>query len=153
MVYNNNEGGKYADLFVQTLQFPQGMGTPEYMEMYKRFSKRILWMDGSVCSGAFQMNTAWYYAVPERDPIFLEHSHDSSELLGFFGSDPEDPYNLNAELIFTIDGEAHRIDRSTMIFLPPRIPHNPMRILRVDKPIFHFSIVPTAAYDGTDTYK
>ena len=110
-------------------------------------------MDGNVVPGAFQMNTAWYYAVPERDPIFEEHSHPYSELLGFFGSDPEDPYDLHAEMIFTLGGEEHRLTRSTMIFIPENLPHNPMRILRVDKPMFHFSIVPNSTYDGTNTYK
>ncbi len=68
MKYDNNEGstGKYI---IQELQAPV-TGTPEFQAMYKRFSNRILWIDGNVCPGAFQMNTAWYFAVPERDPRF-----------------------------------------------------------------------------------
>lgn len=152
-VYDNGQGGQYGSCIVQTLQYPSGMGTPEFAQIYRNFAKRILWMDGDVVPGAFQMNTAWYCKVPERDPIFTEHAHPYSELLGFFGSDPEDPYDLNAELIFTIGGEAHRITRSSMIYLPADIPHNPMRILRVDKPIFHFSIVTNSTYDGEATYR
>ena len=56
-------------------------------------------------------------------------------------------------MIFTLGGEEHRLTRSTMIFIPENLPHNPMRILRVDKPMFHFSIVPNSTYDGTNTYK
>lgn len=153
MIYENGNGGEYGKYFVQTLQCPSNMGTPEYQELYRKFSHRILWMDGNVVPGAFQMNTAWYYAVPQRDPIFEEHSHPYCELLGFFGSDPEDPYDLHAEMIFTLGGEEHRLTRSTMIFIPENLPHNPMRILRVDKPMFHFSIVPNSTYDGTNTYK
>jgi len=153
MIYENNEGGEYGKYFVQTLQYPDGMATPDFAELYRKFSNRILWMDGNVCPGAFQMNTAWYYAVPERDPIFTEHSHPYTELIGFFGSDPADPYNLNAELIFTLNGEEHRLTRSTMIFIPADMPHNPMRILRVDKPMFHFSVVTGSIYNGEDVYK
>jgi hypothetical protein len=40
-----------------------------------------------------------------------------------------------------------------MIFLPGGVTHNPMRILEVNKPIFHFSVVPTPQYDGAATYK
>ena len=153
MIYENNQGGEYGKYFVQSLQYPAGMGTPEFAEIYKKFANRILWMDGNVVPGAFQMNTAWYFAVPERDPIFTEHVHEYSELIGFYGSDPDDPYNLNGEIIFSINGEAHRLTRSTMIFLPANVAHNPMRIMRVDRPIFHFSIVPNSTYDGENVYK
>ena len=153
MVYENNQGGQYAQNFVQSLQYPDGMSTPEFAAIYEKFAHRILWMDGNVCPGAFQMNTAWYKAVPERDPIFTEHSHPYAELIGFFGSDPENPEELNGEIIFSINGEAHRLTKSTLIYLAPDMKHNPMRILRVDKPIFHFSVVPNSTYDGTDVYK
>jgi len=99
------------------------------------------------------MNTAWYFGVPERDPIFDEHAHGYSELVGFYGTNPDDPYNLNGEIIFEIEGEAHRLTKSTLIFLPGDIKHNPMRILRVDKPIFHFSVVMNPEYDGQNVYK
>ena len=62
MMYENNDG-EYGKYIVQTLQDPQ-TGTPEFREMYRKFSNRILWMDTNVVPGAFQMNTAWYYAVP-----------------------------------------------------------------------------------------
>jgi hypothetical protein len=40
-----------------------------------------------------------------------------------------------------------------MIWLPAGATHNPMRILEVKKPIFHFSIVTNPTYDGKATYK
>ena len=153
MVFDNNTGGQYAGNFVQDLQEPANMGTPEFRELYKKFAKRILWMDGNVCPGAFQMNTAWYFAVPERDPIFTEHSHDYDELIGFYGSNPDDPYDLGGVIEFSVNGEAHRLTRSTMIWLPGGSVHNPMRILEVNRPIFHFSIVTNTTYEGSQTYK
>jgi hypothetical protein len=153
MVYENNNGGEYAHLFVQELQEPAHLGTPEFRELYKHFAKRILWMDSNVCEGAFQMNTAWYFAVPERDPIFTEHAHDHDELIGFYGSDPDDPYELGGAIEFSVNGEAHRLTRSTMIWLPAGHDHNPMRILEVNRPIFHFSIVMNPVYEGRSTYR
>ncbi len=146
-MYMNNEGGEYAKYIIQDLKAPV-QGTPEYREMYKKFSNRILWMDSNVVEGAFQMNTAWYYAVPEKDPVFEEHVHNEDELIGFFGSDPSDPYNLNAELEVTINGEEHLLTKSTMVFIPGGLPHMRISIKRVDKPIFHFSIVMGGTYDG-----
>lgn len=57
-------------------------------------------------------------------------------------SDPHDPYNLNGEIIYTIDGEEYSITESTLIFLPKGLPHSPYRVVRVDKPIFHFAVLP-----------
>lgn len=151
MVYQNNEGGEYSKYIVQDLQAPV-TGTPEFQEMYKKFSNRILWIDGNITPGAFQMNTAWYYAVPEKDPVFEGHSHNSPELIGFFSSDPENPYDLGAEIEVAINGERHLLTKSTLMFVPANMPHMPMRILKVDRPVFHFSVVTSPEYGG-EAYK
>lgn len=141
-----NDGGEYGKYIIQELHDPN-IGTPEFREMYKRFSRRILWVDDTVCPGAFQMNTAWYFAVPEKDPVFEEHAHDSDELVGFIGSDPNDPYNLNGEIAITLNGEEHLLTRSSIIFCPAGLPHMQISIKRIDKPVFHFSVVTSKNYD------
>lgn len=153
MVYENNKGGEYAHLFVQELQEPENMMTPEFEKLYRAFSNRILWIDGDTVPGAFQMNTAWYFDIPARDPYLEAHVHDYDELIGFFGSDPDDPYNLQGEVEFAINGESRLLTRSTLIFCPKDIPHSPLRVLKVDKPIFHFSIVMNATYECEKMYR
>jgi hypothetical protein len=140
-------GGEYGKYYIQELHDPNP-GTPEFQAMYKKFSHRILWIDDKVCPGAFQMNTAWYYAVPERDPVFEEHTHDDDEIVGFFSADPEHPYDLDAELTFSINGEEHIITKSTLIFCPAGVPHGQIRIKRVGFPIFHFSVVTGKEYNN-----
>ena len=141
--------GKYI---VQDLKDPD-MGTPEFKAMYKKFANRVLWIDNNVVEGAFQMNTAWYFDVPEKDPVFEEHVHDYDELIGFYGSNPDDPYDLGAEMEVTIDGETHKITRTSMIFLPAGMPHMPLSIKKVYRPVFHFSIVLNPEYTGDGAYK
>jgi hypothetical protein len=153
MIHENNNSGEYRKHFVQELKEPQNMGTPEFRELYRQFAKRILWIDSNVCEGAFQMNTAWYFAPAPRDPIFLEHVHDYDELIGFYGSNPSDMYDLGGIIEFSINGETHRLTKSTMIWCPAGAVHNPMRILEVNKPIFHFSIVMNPTYEGKATYR
>lgn len=154
MTIDNNKGGEYGKFFVQELQSPPGMLSPEFQKVYDKFAQRILWMDGNVCPGAFQMNTAWYFNVPEKDPIFEEHSHaGTNELVGFFGSNKDDMYDLGGVIEFSINGEAHRLTRSTMIYIPAGFSHNPMRILEVNRPIFHFSVVTASEYDAMQIYK
>jgi hypothetical protein len=36
-----------------------------------------------------------------------------------------------------------------MLFIPAGMKHMPLRILRVDRPVFHFSVVTEPHYDGT----
>ena len=138
--------GKYDHLIVSELKYEPPM-SPEFKEVYNKFAKRILWIDDNVVPGAFQMNTSWYKEVPEIDPIFAEHAHDSAEIIGFYGSDPEDPNELHAHIEIIIDGETHVIEKSSLIFIPPNLPHA-MRILRVDRPVFHFSVVTEGNYNG-----
>ena len=146
-VLRDTEEGEYSKYVIQTLQCPP-TGSEEFQQMYKRFATRILWMDGNVVPGAFQMNTAWYCKVPERDPVFPGHVHPEDELIGFFGSDPDDPYNLHAEIEIAINGERRVLTKSSMVFIPGNMPHMPMRILRVDRPVFHFSIMAGQEYNG-----
>ena len=133
---------------VQDLREPANLASPEFNEMYKKFARRILWMDSSVVEGAFQMNTAWYFAVPEKDPVFEEHVHEYDEMIGFYGSNPDDPYDLGAEMEVTIDGEVHFLTRTTLLFIPAGLPHMPLSIKRVERPVFHFSVVMNAEYSG-----
>jgi hypothetical protein len=142
----NARPGNTSKYIVQQLQDPP-FPSPEFKQMYEKFARRVLWMDSNVVEGAFQMNTAWYFAVPEKSPVFEEHSHANDEIIGFLGSDPDDPYNLHGELEVWVDGERHVLTSSTMIFLPGGLKHMPLKINRVDKPIFHFSVVTAGQYD------
>jgi hypothetical protein len=40
-----------------------------------------------------------------------------------------------------------------MIYIPAGLRHNPMRILEVNRPIFHCSIIMKDSYDEDSTYK
>ena len=85
--------------------------------------------------------------------MFTEHVHDHDELIGFYGSNPDDPNDLGGVIEFSINGEAHRLTRTTMVWVPAGATHNPMRILEVNRPIFHFSVVQNPTYEGKSTYK
>lgn len=144
----NNDTAKYI---VQELHEPGVIGE-DVRKMYDLFARRILWIDGNEVPGAFQMNTAWYKKAQPRDPLFGEHTHGYDELIGFFGSDPEDPYNLHAAIELALDGTVHRIERSSLIFVPGGMKHNPLRLLEVDRPVFHFSIAANKEYSGETAY-
>jgi hypothetical protein len=112
---------------------------------YSKYAKRILWMDENVVQGAFHMNTAWYMVAAttlEDKP----HVHDTDEIIGFFGNDANNPYDLGGELELWLEDEKHVIDKSAMVFVPAGMKHCPLILTRVDRPIFHFTIVPGGRY-------
>jgi hypothetical protein len=131
--------GKYIVTQLKTPAFPQ-----EFMARYREFATRILWMDSNVVDGAFQMNCSWYLKPSTHGAE--AHKHDVDEIIGFFGSDPLNPYDLSGEIEFWLEDEKHLITTSAMVFVPKGMKHCPLIIRRVDKPIFHFSTVTAGKY-------
>lgn len=149
--------GEYGKQIVQDLILPETHTQPEVLERYARFGRRIHWIDTNVVPGAFQMNTSWYFK-PNRPEnveqagkesglgVFKPHKHDSDEILGFYGSNPDDPYDLGGEVELFIEGESHILTKSSLVFLPGGMEHCPLYVNKVDSPIFHFSIITEAQY-------
>ncbi len=131
--------GKYIVTELKTPNFPQ-----EFVAAYARFATRILWMDSSVVEGAFQMNCSWYLKPSTHGAE--AHQHDVDEIIGFFGSDPQHPYDLGGEIEIWLEDEKHVITRTAMLFVPAGMKHCPLFIRRVDRPIFHFSTVTGGRY-------
>ena len=77
------------------------------------------------------------------------HVHDCPEIIGFFGGNPESPYDLGAEVEFWLEDEMHLITTSAMIFVPAGLKHCPLILRRVDRPIFHFSVLTGGHYIST----
>ena len=155
--YVMNKEGKYGYLFVQDMSgAPASRGSEEALAMYRRIGARQLWIDSNCVPGAFQMNTCfWTVANKELlmrnpdSPVVKGHSHPSAEILGFVGTDPDDPLDLGGEVEFWVEDEPHIVTRSTMVFLPPNVHHCPLFTLSVrdpGRPIFHFSVVMNEVY-------
>ena len=137
---NKSKNAKYIVTELKTPDFP-----PEMVASYKEFATRILWMDKNVVPGAFQMNCSWYNK-PDSEHLGYPHKHTVPEIIGFFGSNPEEPNNLNAEIELWLEDEMFVLTKSAMIFIPANMTHCPIIIKRVDKPIFHFSVVDDGTY-------
>jgi hypothetical protein len=117
----------------------------KFIDEYKTFATRVLWMDKNIVPGAFQMNVSWYCKPKNHAPT--PHKHDVDEIIGFFGGDYNDPYNLNGEVEFWLEDQPVVINRSTLFFAPAGMNHCPLIIRRADRPIFHFSIVTGGTYE------
>jgi hypothetical protein len=112
---------------------------------YSKYARRVLWMDKDVMPGAFHMNTAWYLnAATTVDD--KPHTHEEDEIIGFFGSDPQNPNDLGGEVEIWLEGEKQIITKSAMVFVPAGMSHCPLILKRVDRPIFHFTVIPSTRY-------
>ena len=155
---DNNSESKYGKYIVQELILPASHTTPVAVELYSRFAQRIHWIDTNVVPGSFQMNTSLYLKpnkglfndVTKDQAKYVSfkvpHVHDNAEILGFYGTNPDDPYDLGGEIEIVIDGEMHVLTKSSLVFLPGGLPHCPLTVTKVDRPIFHFSIVMDPQY-------
>jgi hypothetical protein len=131
--------GKYivTDLITQMSE--------ESKARYAKFATRVLWMDDKVVPGAFQMNVSWYLK-PQNMSTGTGHNHDAPELIGFFSSDPDKPYELGAEIEFWLEDEKFMLTKSCMIYVPAHMNHCPLILRRIDRPVFHFSVVTGGTY-------
>ena len=134
---------KYQKYIVTELKLPE--------EIQKRSAEwidsapRILWLDNKVVEGAFQMTCIWYLK-PEPTKAFPAHTHDFDEIIGFFGSDPQNPHDLGGEIEFWLEDEKYMLTKSCLIFAPKGMKHCPLVLKRVDRPIFHFTTVTGGQY-------
>ena len=141
---------KYGKYIVTELKIPEHR--QKVAEFYATYAKRILWMDDNVVEGAFHMNTSWFInasTTTENEP----HVHDTDEIIGFFGNNVDDPYDLGGEIEFWLEDEKHMLTRSCLLFMPAGMKHCPMVLRRVDRPIFHFTIVAGGKYTREDKPK
>jgi hypothetical protein len=138
---------KYGKYIVSELKVPEDK--KKIAEFYATYAKRILWMDENVVEGAFHMNTAWFInasTTTENEP----HVHNSDEIIGFFGNNADDPYDLGGEVEIWLEDEKHILTKSSLLFIPAGMKHCPLILRRVDRPIFHFTIVASGQYIRKD---
>lgn len=151
--YVMNTDGEFGCQIVQELSERFFKPSP-INTIYKQWGDRLLFMDSKEVPGAFQMNTSWYIAAPDFHPLPYhdEHSHDFDELVGFLGSNPDDKYDLGGVIEIGINGEMHRLTKSSIIFMPAGMKHLPLSILELHRPILHFSVSmnPTYSLKRTD---
>ena len=91
--------------------------------------------------GAPYIQFAWLYSGSEAKPTHPEHAHDWGEVFGYIGfAGKNDPYGPMGEVEFWINGEKHVLTKSSLVWIPPNLPHCPVRFARIDKPILWFTL-------------
>ena len=107
----------------------------------------MCYLDDSVVPGAWNVITAWFWPRQDRLAVIPEpHHHDQHEVIGFYGSNPDDPHDLCGEVEFYYEDQRIVLTKSALLYVPGGMKHCPLILNRVDRPIFHFSSVTESAW-------
>jgi hypothetical protein len=115
---------------------------------------RVLYMDSSIVPGSFYMECVWVMPRPQLIADATDktkktgtelHTHDYDEVIAFFGTDLNDPYELGAEAELWLGDEKHIITKTSLAFIPAGLKHA-LYFLRVDRPVFHYTTGPGKMY-------
>ncbi len=99
----------------------------------------ILGLNNSVVEGAIMVNCSWIWAG--EDPGRMEaHVHPYAEVIGFAGTNPQDPNDLGAEAELWMDDEQYIIKNSFLVYVPSGLKHCPLVVRDIKYNIFHFDI-------------
>jgi hypothetical protein len=114
----------------------------------KRKGGRVLFLDSEVVPGAFYVETVWLYPHPgaPSGPPTEPHKHDWDEILGFFGTNMDDPYDLGGEIELWLEDEKHILTKTCIVFVPKGMMHCPLVVRKIDRPIFEFTTGPGTMY-------
>jgi len=96
-----------------------------------------------------------YHCVTKPILFSKTHTHNNAEILCFIGGNPADIQDFGAEVEVELgsEHEKHVITQTSCISMPANLPHCPLNIKKVTKPIVFLEISLAPAYKAVDTGK
>ena len=165
--------GKYDRNFCTTLYKRDRLPGPSPEERDKMAAEgvrymmeHIFWIDEDIIPGAYYGELTWIWppsypnqATPEYlqkntksgNPMF-PHAHDFPELLSWYGSDPDDPDDMN-NLGMIMGDEEINLSTSWVGYIPAGMLHMPTRRAGgkpASKPVTHWTAGPGVYLKGTE---
>jgi hypothetical protein len=105
-------------------------------------------LNDKIIPGAMYVDCHWLWKKHGTSGLETEiaHSHDFDEVLGFIGSNRENPRKLDGVIEFWLEDEQYIIDYSCLIFVPRGLKHLPLVFRRIDSPVFFFTAGNSTTY-------
>jgi hypothetical protein len=75
------------------------------------------------------------------------HKHDFPHVMCFFGSNPFDLYDFDADIEFYMEGEKQIINAPSIVTVPAGLMHCPLIFKRIGKPVMWVEVMLTSHYD------
>jgi len=104
--------------------------------------------------GSFYSECVWFMPGHDPSPEQLKkigpepHTHPFEEVITFFGTNRDDPHDLGGEIELWLEDEQFVLTKSFLAYIPAGMKHCPLRIRKVERPIFHFTLGPGQTYEG-----
>jgi len=111
--------------------------------------KRILRLGDDIVKGSFHIGFVWALSPSKPGFDMKPHTHDFDEVLGFIGSDWNNPRDLGGEIEFWMEDEKYILNNSCVIFIPKGMKHCPLKDLRIDRPFIHFGMMTEGKYTSS----
>lgn len=134
---------KYQNYILTDIKLPYPQR--QRAEIYAQRATRILWLEDFVIKGAPSVICSWYWKATE-EPGTPAHTHDFDEVVGFIGSDPDNPTDLGGEIEFWLEDEKYILKESCLIYCPKGLRHCPLRVVKVERPILFLAFSVSTEY-------
>jgi hypothetical protein len=109
---------------------------------------------GAVASGAFHMSQvkelfpesnltgSGHYFFQPHVMVKDTHIHDFDEYLFFLGTNFADlnDFDAEVELYMGQEGELYLITKPTIVYVPAKLVHCPLKFVKLNKPVFFFHV-------------
>jgi hypothetical protein len=138
---------KYQKYILTDLKLPEEQ--QKRADEYAKRATRILWLEDFVIKGAPSIICSWYWKATETEGT-PAHTHDFDEVIGFIGSDPDNPHDLCGEVEFWMANEKYILTKSCLIFVPKGLKHCPLRVTKVDRPILFLAVGTSGKYSRVE---
>ncbi|MBN1189396.1 MAG: hypothetical protein JXA46_06580 [Dehalococcoidales bacterium] len=88
------------------------------------------------------------FTITSTCVLSAKHAHDYDELLYFLGGNPLNffDFGAEAEILLGEEEERHRIDATSIIYVPKGLMHCPVYFHRVDRPVMFMHICASPGY-------
>ena len=126
--------GKY-DKYIRTMRNLQANLSDAYPVEFKHVSANNMRL-------GHNMVLAYRLITELNSWVHPAHSHNYQEFLAWYGADPKNPADFDAEIVFHIgeEMEKHTFTGPTIVSLPPGLIHCPLEITGLRKPIIQIAI-------------
>jgi quercetin dioxygenase-like cupin family protein len=109
-------------------------------------STHLMNVDARRLEDFFYVDCYWLWQGASDTKIEIPHTHNFDEVIGFVGTNENDPYDLGGEITIWLDNDKNVLKRTSLIFLPSGTRHCPIQFNRIDRPIFYVIISPKGIY-------
>ena len=100
----------------------------------------VMKVDENRIKDFFNVDCWWYWKSEPNQIVSGTRISKCNEVIGFVGSNQEDPFSLGGEMTIWVDGKKNNLKKSSLIFVPAGVPFGPVVINSLEYPINYTAV-------------